>query len=147
VEITDVPLTPRTGELPVCNSKSRRGRVVPLTRSVRSALRRGRTYKEQTSVNLGRGQQTVVAVAHRPAVVSRADLQARQRGAGGRAVDENAYGHKQPFSKATARSQMPSSLLMAPSYDAGSGDTPRRGVTESGDTACWRRGSLQARRG
>ncbi len=45
----------------------------------------------------------------------------------------------------TSRGNSTSSQL-APSFDAGPSDTPRRGVTESDDTACWRRRSQQARR-
>ena len=48
--------------------------------------------------------------------------------------------------KATASLQNTTPVLLAQSYDAGSGDTPRRGVTESDDTACSRRRCLQARR-
>ncbi len=39
------------------------------------------------------------------------------------------------------------SVLLVPSIGAESADAPRRGVTESNGIACWRRCSLQARRG
>ncbi len=51
-----------------------------------------------------------------------------------------------PTAKAAMRRSKWASSLVAPSYDAGSGDTPRRGVKESDDTDCWRRRSQQARR-
>src|SRR4051812_41998860 len=48
LDMTDVRLTQRTGELVVRHGKGDRRRVVPLTRSVRSALRDWQTDRTRT---------------------------------------------------------------------------------------------------